>query len=185
MHAYRNKKAEAVSLHPNNWFYNYCIRILIERVSDWVERRSILDFKSPQKLKLVFSKRGGHSYRHVETYTELLSIQAQKGTLYQSIRAPKFSVIDHKLIEVVQHSRLAGLQMADIVASAFYNAANTSNLKHWDTAPAMALMPRVASTGNHIKIYKNIGLTLLPWHPQHAGLSSEQKAIFEHYGYKL
>lgn len=79
MQRYRNPRAEAKNLHANNWFYNYCIRILLERVSDWVERRSIRDYREARKVKLVFSRRGGHSYRHVETYTKLLEIQIAKG----------------------------------------------------------------------------------------------------------
>jgi hypothetical protein len=182
MRGYRNPKAEGLSLRPNDWFYNYCIRLLLERISDWAERRSIIDHGSPKRIKLVFSKRGGHSYRHVETYAELLSIQIKKGDLYQTARAPKFSVLDHRLIEVVQHENNAGLQMADIVASAFYNAANDSVLKNWNTGPAMALKPRIASLDGH---HKNQGLTLLPWRDTHRILSDRQKEIFRYYGYQI
>ena len=182
MHGYRNRKAEAVSLHPNNYFYNYCIRILLERVTLWVEQRSLADFGEPRKMKIIFSERGGHSYRHVETYTELLELQTKNDRLFQNIRAPKFSVMDRSLMEVIQHTQNAGLQMADIVASAFYQAANASDNKNWDVAPAEALQPRVSRMGG---IWANHGLTLLPWMSWHPKLTDDQKKIFRLYGYRI
>lgn len=181
MRNYRNTAAEAVSLHPNNWFYNYCVRILLERVTDWCERRSIAELGESKHVKLVFSKRGGHSYRHVETYTELLSIQSSTDRLYQTVRAPKFSVLDHRLIEVAQHEQNAGCQIADIVASAFYQAVHTGGRK-WTTNHAKALGPRIASIDGHIA---NEGVTLLPWNPRIAALSPKQAEIFRYYGYAL
>lgn len=182
MRQYRNHRAEAWSMHPNNWFYNYCIRILLERVSQWVERRSIMEHAEPRKVKLIFSRRGGHSYRHVETYTELLSIQSSKGTIFQKARQPKFTVLDHRLIEVIEHNRSAGLQMADIVASAFYNAANVGNAKNWDVAPAKLLKPRIAHFDNE---QRNQGVTLLPWNIADVKLTEDQKSIFKFYGYRI
>jgi hypothetical protein len=183
MRNYRNPAAEAVSLHPNNWFYNYCVRILLERVTDWCERRSLIEFGAPRHVKLVFSKRGGHSYRHVETYTELLSIQSDTGRLYQKSRAPKFNVIDHRLIDVVQHEQNAGCQIADIIASAFYQAVHTES-KRWTTDHAKALGPRIATIERRVA---NEGVTLLPWNPRHARLNQKQMEmeIFRYYGYLL
>ncbi len=181
MRGYRNPAAEALSQHPNDYFYNYCIRILLERVTEWVERRSINDYGEPRKIKLVFSKRGGHSYRHVETYTKLLEIQQRNGRLYQSFRSPKFSVLDPSLIYVVQHDQDAGLQMADIVASSFYQAAHARAL-NWDVGPAKALKPRVASINDR---YADKGLQLLPWRSWKTPLTDKQKQIFRFYGYRI
>lgn len=181
MRKYSNPKAAAVSLHPNNFFYNYCIRILLERVTAWVEARSLQDFGVPRKVKLVFSERGGHSYRHVETYTELLRIQQEKSRLFQDFRAPKFSVLDKDLIEVIRHNQNAGLQMADIVASAFYQAANARAL-NWSTEPAKALKPRMATGRSGVA---NVGLTLLPWRTWTSPLTEDQKQIFRYYGHRV
>lgn len=181
MRNYRNRRAEAVSLHPKNWFYNYCIRILLERVSAWVEHRAMIDYGEPRSVHLVFSQRGGHSYRHVQTYTELLKLQIERGNLYQTARAPVPSVFDHRLIEVIAHNKNAGLQMADIVASAFYNAANT-NSNTWDIEPAKLLKPRMAMLDDR---HNNEGLTFLPWYPRLANLTEDQKRIFRYYGYRF
>lgn len=181
MRGYRNPNAEAVSLHPNDFFYNYCIRILLERVTEYLLIKANKTFGEPRKVKLVFSKRGGHSYRHVETYTKLLEIQKRNGRLYQSFSAPDFSIVEASLIEAVQHEQNAGLQMADIVASAFYQGAH-ARAKNWDTRPAQALKPRVATVGNK---YANKGLQLLPWSTWKNPLTDEQKLLFRFYGYQI
>jgi DNA polymerase-3 subunit delta len=50
--------------------------------------RSIAETGSPKQVKFVFSPRGGHSYRHVQAYIELLSKQTADGRIYQTARAP-------------------------------------------------------------------------------------------------
>ena len=181
MRNYRNPQAEAVSLHPHNWFYNYAIRVLLERLSEWCADRSIAETGTPKHVKLVFSQRGGHSYRHVQTYIELLSIQAAEGRIYQTAKVPDFRVLDHRLIEAIGHNRSAGCQIADVVASAFFQAANTGP-RRWTTEYAEALQPRVARKhGKHA----NFGVTLLPWKNWTLRLSQDQKKIFQFYGYKI
>ncbi|PDQ19480.1 hypothetical protein CN311_19205 [Mesorhizobium sanjuanii] len=182
MRDYHNPQAEAVSLHPHNWFYNYCIRIALERISEWCAARSTLEEGGPMHVKLVFSRRGGHSYRHVETYTELLSIQATKGNVYQTARIPDFRVIDHRLIEVIDHNKSAGCQIADVVASAFFQAANAGS-KRWNTSYAKALAPRVARDAN--RRCANFGVTLLPWRNWKLNLTVAQKEIFRFYDYDI
>jgi hypothetical protein len=181
MRGYRNPSAEAVSFHPHGHFYNYCIRILLERVTEWVELRSTLDYGEHRKILLVFSERGGHSYRHVETYLRKLKIQKEQGNLYQHHRAPRFTVIDPDLVRVVQHDQNAGLQMADIVASAFYQAAH-ARAKNWDMEPAKALKPRMGMIGNR---YADHGVQLLPWRSWTLPLTTDQKKIFQFYGYNI
>lgn len=181
MRAYRNPQAEAVALHPHNWFYNYCIRILLERLSEWCAARSIKETGRPRHVKLVFSKRGGHSYRHVQTYLHLLSNQVRDGTIYQIARVPDFRVLDHRLVDVIEHNRSAGCQVADVVASAFFQAAN-AGAKRWSTEHAEALKPRIAHRGG---THANFGVTLLPWRSWTLNLSPDQKKIFRFYGYDI
>ena len=179
MRNYRNPQAEAVTLHPNNWFYNYCIRVLLERVSEWCAARSIMETGEPKHVKLVFSRRGGHSYRHVDTYTDLLAKQSAQGRIYQTAKAPDFRVLDHRLIEVIDHNKSAGCQIADVVASSFFQAANAGN-KRWNTEYAEALKPRMASNKFG---YSNFGVTLLPWRNWTLNLTDAQKKVFRFYGY--
>lgn len=181
MRGYRNPQAEAVALHRHNWFYNYCIRVLLERVSEWCADRSIRETGTPKHVKLVFSRRGGHSYRHVETYVHLLGKQAAEGRLYQSKRAPDFRVIDYRLIDVIDHNKSAGCQIADVVASAFFQAANAGT-KKWNTEYAEALRPRIAFNCDG---YAGFGVTLLPWRNWTLRLTDAQKKIFRFYGYQI
>ena len=182
MRGYRNPQAEAVSFHKHNYFYNYCIRVLLERVSQWCARRSISETGEPGHIKLVFSKRGGHSYRHVETYIHLLAKQSESGRVYQTANVPDFRVIDHRLIEVIEHNKNAGCQIADVVASAFYQAANAGT-KKWNTEYAEALRDRVASRGDGQ--YAGYGVTLLPWRNWTLKLTDAQKKVFRFYGYEI
>lgn len=182
MRGYRNPQAEAVSLHKNNWFYNYCIRVVLERLSEWCAARSITETGIPQHVKLVFSRRGGHSYRHVDTYTDLLAKQAADGRIYQTKRVPDFRVLDHRLIEVIDHNKSAGCQVADVIASAFFQAANAGSPR-WNTTYAEALEPRMARDPN--RQCANFGVTLLPWSNWTMRLSDAQKTIFRFYDYRI
>ena len=181
MHGYRNPKAEAVSLHPHNWFYNFCIRVLLERMTEWCARRSINEFDQPRHVKLVFSRRGGHSYRHVETYVHLLMNQIKAGQLFLTARAPDPRVLEHRLIEVIDHNKSAGCQLADVVASSFFQAANAGS-KKWTTAYAEALKPRMAMKNDR---HDNFGVTLLPWKNWTLRLTDDQRQIFRFYGYRI
>ncbi len=181
MRLYRNPRAEALSMHPNDWFYNFCIRVLLERLTEWCADRSIKETGQARHVKLVFSKRGGHSYRHVETYIHLLIKQIENGRLFLTTKAPDSRVLDHRLIEVIEHNRSAGCQVADVVASAFFQAANVGP-KKWTTANAEALKPRMASKAGN---YSNFGVTLLPWRNWTLRLSEDQRKIFRYYGYSI
>lgn len=182
MRGYRNPQAEAVSLHKHQYFYNYCIRILLERVTEWCVRWSERETGAPRPLKLVFSQRGGHSYRHVRTYLELLSIQALRGNVYQDAKVPDFRVLNPLNMEVIGHNKNAGCQIADVVASSFYQAVNAGAPK-WNTSYAEALKPRIASRGQWE--YRNVGVTLLPWRNWTLRLTEAQKSVFRFYGHQI
>lgn len=181
MRKYRNPQAEAVSLHKHAFFYNYLIRVLLERVSAWCADRSIRETGEPKHIKLVFSRRGGHSYEHVQTYIHLLRKQVERGAVYQTAKVPDFRVIDHRLFDVISHNKSAGCQIADVVASAFFQAANAGT-KKWNTEYAEALRPRVAfDEAGHA----GFGVTLLPWKNWTLRLNDAQKKVFRFYGYKI
>lgn len=94
-----------------NQLYCYLTRYLIERIS-WMCR----DFR-PQvpegdgRVKIVFSRRGKMSYEDFRAY--LMRLKTQEETTVH------WPVIDVDGIEAVDHSRRAGLQLADIGCSAF------------------------------------------------------------------
>lgn len=73
------------------------------------------------------------------------------------------------------------LQLADVVAIAFYQAANRQS-PNWNVEPALALAPIVASANQGSA--KDIGVTV--WPLSHQGkLPEESMPIFEKYGYRF
>jgi hypothetical protein len=84
-------------------------------------------------------------------------------------------------MDVIDHNKSAGCQIADVVASAFFQAANAGTQK-WNTEYAEALKPRMASNNNG---YANEGVTLLPWRNWTLRLTDAQKKIFRFYGYEI
>lgn len=182
MRNHYNNRAERVSLHKNQWFYNFCTRLLLERVTSYVYNKSIKLYGEPRYVKFVFSERGGIKYRHMKTYHQLLINQTKRGTLYLTKRSPRWEVMRPSLIEDIRHNRHPGLQLADIVASAFYNAAHALAPRGWDPAPAKLLKPRIATENNE---YRDFGLILQPTPPARAKLTPAQQQIFRFYGYRF
>jgi hypothetical protein len=184
MEGYRNPAAERY-LAPRGWFYNWCIRVVLERVSDFVERNSIRKFGEPCHVKLVFSERGGVKYRWLSAYIELLMKQARDGNTFLSKRTVKYRVLHPELIEVVRHNDSAGAQLADCIASAFYSAAHARGSR-WNMKSAELLKPcsrawlkkgaRIATMVSHL--YRG---TIF----ERQKLTSDQRKIFEFYQYRF
>lgn len=97
--------------------YRYCTRLLLERVS-WLCR----DYANGESCRadMVFSNRSAMSYDDLRSYLGLL--------LKQSAVNPEISIhwpaISCDNVRAVNHDKLAGLQVADAVASSMFFAAN-------------------------------------------------------------
>ena len=76
---------------------------------------------------------------------------------------------------------MAGLQLADVVASAFYQAVDTLDVNN-DPEPAKLLLPRMAHSDKMISDY---GVVLQPTPPYKAKLTPKQKDIFRFYQYTI
>jgi hypothetical protein len=185
MRQHRNAKAEKRG--GQQWFYNWCARILIERVTHFAADDATRRNEKPSKVRMVFSERGGHRYSQTQAYHELLKQQSRAQTAVLSKRTPRWDVMDYRLVSSAPHREVAGLQLADAVASAFHTAAD--NL---DTGPcwcdaAMLLAPRMGYERDEqgFKVIKDFGLVLQPTPPWKGELTMDQRAIFEHYGYSF
>jgi hypothetical protein len=183
MKGWRNKFAELKSL-DTNWFYCWLTRILLERVTHWVESRSIAEFQAPEKLKLVFSNRGGLSYSQMKTYFDWLKMKSNAGSLFLPLGDLRWSVMARELVEIAPSHERGGLQLADIAASALFKACDKFDTGACDPRFAKALKPRVASIYDEdgYRIYSGYGLKLMPSFKA-ANLLQEQKEIFEFFGY--
>lgn len=183
MEGHRNPRAEAArGASTQEFFYNYCVRLLLERVTNFVERLSIREFKSPKHLELVFSERGGIRYSQTISYLSLLMEQARSRTTYLTTREVKWTVLHPRLMSSVPHNRSAGAQLADPVASAFFQATNAYGDGTLDAQFASLLRPRVWKLNGK---YENLGLSLQPTPYWRASLREDQKQIFRTYGFAL
>jgi hypothetical protein len=82
--------------------------------------------------------------------------------------------------EAATHKSSEGAQLADVVASAFYQAIDTLTPTKWNNEFAKLLKSVVAKEDGH---YFNYGFALQPTPPSKARLTDQQKEIFEFYGY--
>ena len=171
----------AASQGSKQYFYNYCVRLLMERVSDLCLRDSLRRHGAPRNLRVIFSQRGGHYYGQTKAYWEKLRMQAAGDTTYLNKRVMRFEVLRYSLVDYVPHAQNAGLQLADMVASAFFQACDTLDGPQF-VEPAKLLTPKMARERGVIADY---GVALQPTPPSKARLSEAQKEIFRHYGYRL
>lgn len=177
MRGYSNERAALAG--GKQWFYNFCVRFLMERVTDLCFRDSDKKFRESKNLKVVFSQRGGHSYGQTKAYWELLRSQYRFGTTYLNRWVMRHEVLRFRLVDYVPHTSNAGLQLADTVASAFYQACDTLDVSN-NPDFAKLLLPKMARSGGSAADY---GVVLQPTPPWRADLNETQKAIFSFYGY--
>lgn len=98
--------------------YRYASRLLVERVS-WLCRDHRKADAGDGKVELIYSNRSAMSYDELRGYLERL----RGGEEGRDVRVD-WDVIDPTLIRAVNHDQLAGLQLADAVASGLYFAVN-------------------------------------------------------------
>jgi hypothetical protein len=181
MRGYVNRKAEKIP--SQEWFYNWCVRLLLERVTAFCETRRKQDFGvSPTKIKIEFSRRGGHRYSQTNAYTLYLRHQEQAGSLFLTKRHIITDLLNTDIMEHHPHWSRPGLQLADVVASAFYSAANTIGPGSWDIEPAKALTKIMAKENGSTM---DFGVALQPTPAWKAELTTDQQIIFAHNGYEF
>jgi hypothetical protein len=154
--------------------------LLLERVTHFCYDHAKSDGASDRLLKIIYSERGGHSYGQTIAYHELLKNQSKAGALVLTKRRIYWELLDWRLAEAASHKSSAGAQLADVVASAFYQAVDTLPPTKWNNEFAKLLKPIMAREDGH---YFNYGVALQPTPPSKARLTDQQKEIFEFYGY--
>lgn len=175
----RNHQNQKLGRANDKTFYNWCLRILLERVTEWCYRKCIADGIEVSPARFVFSERGGHNYKELRAYLAKLEAQTLTRTLKLDAKGLAPGIIVNSLCDVRPHADIAGLQLADVAASAFFQAACSTSKRH-TLIPAMNLRPRVARQNS--KPFAGFGLMLLPFRHQGTIPESDQP-IFRHYGY--
>ncbi|MCK9367856.1 MAG: DUF3800 domain-containing protein [Metallibacterium scheffleri] len=96
--------------------YRYATRLLVERVS-WLCRDNFRTGQGDGTVEMVFSNRSAMSYDALRGYLQKLKA-AEAGA---DVRVD-WRVVDPQCIRAVNHDQLAGLQLADAVASGVFFA---------------------------------------------------------------
>lgn len=94
--------------------YRYATRLLVERVS-WLCRDHHRTGQGDGMVEMVFSNRSAMSYDDLRAYLHKL----KGGEAGSDVRVD-WSVMDPQRIRAVNHDQLAGLQLADAVASGVF-----------------------------------------------------------------
>ncbi|MGY0571388.1 DUF3800 domain-containing protein [Bradyrhizobium sp. RDM12] len=180
MRGHRNERAERAG--AQQWFYNYCLRLLLERVTDFCYQHAAKEHAKDRFVKVLYSERSIHSYAQTAAYHELLKVQARAGALVVRKRRIMWEVLDWRLAQPVSHSASPGAQLADVVTSAFYQAVDTLPPTKWNNEFARLLKPIMATESGSSMGY---GVALQPTPTWKAKLDTKQRQIFEVYGYRF
>lgn len=164
-----------------NWLYWWLMRLLLERVTEFCDQRTPPELRGKHKIRIVFSRRGGMKYIDFKNYLDKIERQSRVGRLVIDSGDLCWSLIDKDEIFALDHKSRAGLQLADIVAGAFYQAVENNRPANCDPRFAKLLKPRVAlqSTSSNPIGY---GIKTMP-NLHEMKISAEQREIFEFYGY--
>lgn len=146
-----------------NQLYFYLTRYLIERLS-WLcrdYRRLVRDGNG--RVKIIFSRRGGMSYDGFKAY--LLRLRDD-----EEVRI-HWPVIDIDGVEAHDHSRRAGLQLVDAIASAVAAGIEPNFYGNCESRYAELLKPIIYERN---KNYLSYGMKAYPWFHE-LELTDEQK----------
>ena len=179
MRGYHNPRAAQV--RSNNPFYNSLLRLLLERVSDFCERRTVRDYGETRKLRIEMGTTGGFSIAQTQAYLTKLQMQSTANRLYLPRGDLAWQVIDVQEIAAFQAAKRAGIQLADTVASAFRAAVELRADGSTAADYALNLMPRLGVRNGSIADY---GVKVMPSPLWKAGLTEPQIRFFEQIGYR-
>ena len=135
------------------YLYNYLVRWLLERLT---LECCPLPGEGTNTLRLVFSRRGGTDYATMRDY---LILMRDGRELMQPVRSIRWEVLDVNNIAVEAHKKWAGLQIADCITSAFFQAVETNPYGNVETRYAEELRPRLIRRGANAV---NHGVTPVP-----------------------
>lgn len=179
MEGYENPFAGKIP--SSNWFYCWMTRLLLERVTKFVYDNSLKNYGTPKKLRIEYSARGGLKYTQMAAYYEWM--QMKKSNPFLPWGKIYWEVMSHELLKVYPHQDREGLQLADVLASAFFKACDKHDTGACDPQFAKLLSPRMGREANNGKgQVSGFGVKLMP-SLHKAKLDNDQAEIFKFYGY--
>lgn len=133
------------------YLYNYLVRYVLERVTAACKKKG-----AECQLRVVFSRRGGTDYQSMRDY---LILMREGKEVVRPARSIDWRVFDPEDITVENHSKHAGLQVADIVTSATASALEPNMFGDIEPRYALLLYRRyIVDGGSPI----GSGLTVIP-----------------------
>ncbi len=178
MRRYSNPKAERC--RSLNYFYCWLTRLLLERATRFCHLRSTIDYGNARPVCIEFSHREGFSYAQLKAYLYKLRMQSAAGRLYLPQGDLAWSVVDLNQIHSYDHRQRTGLQLADCVASAFYEAVAIKPDGSCNPTYAKLLRDRIWCPNRR---YFDNGIKTAPFDLKLDTLVPAQREIFEFYGY--
>lgn len=115
--------------------YRYACRLLLERVS-WLCRDHRIKDHGDGGAEIIFSNRGQMSYDDLRNY--LMRLRDKPGLGGVNI---DWSAIRPERVSAVQHAQMAGLQVADAVASSAFAALNANQFGDTESAYLLETLP--------------------------------------------
>lgn len=135
------------------YLYNYLVRWLLERVT---EECASAAGNEPCRVRLVFSRRGGTDYHSMREYLALLRDGRE---MVQPARKIVWKALNIDDVAVDDHSKWAGLQIADCITSAVWTAVEPNIYGNHEPAYAEHMRARfLQRNGNAL----NRGITPVP-----------------------
>lgn len=135
--------------------YNYLTRYLLERLTDACAQKAQRSGTQAQ-LEVTFSRRTGTDYSVMRDYLYLMRDGKEKLPPTRSIN---WSVLNPEDIKVENHSKRAGLQLADVVTSATYAGLEPNLYGDVESRYARSLCRRFLKQSNSLN---NCGITIIP-----------------------
>jgi len=151
---YKPELANAESFQNNaHRLYQYAARLLLERIS-WLCRDHAKSGEGDGSVDLVFSNRSATSYEDLRKYLTLL-----KDKFNPEECRIDWNTLKPERVRAVNHEQLAGLQIADAVASGIFFALNLNLYGEVEPRYFELLQPRFYRRKGVLLGY---GLKLLP-----------------------
>ncbi|MCV2876797.1 DUF3800 domain-containing protein [Rhodobacteraceae bacterium XHP0102] len=135
--------------------YNYLTRLLLERLTSACAFKAKLSGKRA-RLEVTFSRRAGTDYSIMRDYLFLMRDGKEK---IRPTRSIDWSILNPEDIKVENHSKRAGLQLADVVTSATYASLEPNLYGDVETRYATVLSRRFIKENGFIS---NCGVTIVP-----------------------
>ena len=111
-----------------------------------MKEKSLATYGEVRRVKLEFSERGGLSKHELHSYYRWLGMQSEEGSMVLPWGDLVWETMHEDLLSIYRHKKRAGLQLADVVASAFFKAHDCYDTGQCDPEFAKLLSPRIGRT---------------------------------------